>query len=147
MVAPAAYESPWARVQIGVTAAVHAAACSNSGSLLQWARPGIKPASSQKQHQVLNLLNHSGNSSVSNLKYHLHHQFLKVEFSFFSSFTFFNKIMIFLTMLQVKEKFLLNIFDQLTNNRSPFYLKFFLVLLRYCWIFLSYHSLNLKMHF
>ena len=31
----------------------YAKACSNSGSLIQWARPGIKPASSMRLCQVL----------------------------------------------------------------------------------------------
>ena len=42
------------------------AAFSNTGSLTHWARPGIKPASSWRQHHVLNPLSHSGNSTYSN---------------------------------------------------------------------------------
>ena len=37
--------------------------CSNIRSLTHWARPGIKPSSSQRQYQVLNLLHYNGNSS------------------------------------------------------------------------------------
>ena len=40
----------------------YVAAWGNARSLIHWARPGIKPASSQKQRQVLNLLSHRGNS-------------------------------------------------------------------------------------
>ena len=35
----------------------------SAGSLTQWARPGIKPASSPTLHQVLNPRSHDGNSS------------------------------------------------------------------------------------
>ena len=35
---------------------------SHTGSLTHWARPGIKPMSSQRQRQILNLLNHKKNS-------------------------------------------------------------------------------------
>ena len=35
---------------------------SNARSLTHWVRSGIKPAASQRQHQVLNLLSHNGNS-------------------------------------------------------------------------------------
>ena len=35
--------------------------CNNSRSLTHWARPGIKPASSQRQYWVLNLLSHNRN--------------------------------------------------------------------------------------
>ena len=37
-------------------------ACGNAGFLTHWLRPGIKPASSQRQSWVLNLLSHNGNS-------------------------------------------------------------------------------------
>ena len=37
----------------------YTAACSNAGNL---AKPGIRPTSSQRQHRVLNLLSHNGNS-------------------------------------------------------------------------------------
>ena len=40
----------------------YAAACSNTGSLTHWARPGIEPTSSQRLCWVLSLLSHSGNS-------------------------------------------------------------------------------------
>ena len=38
--------------------------CGNAGSLTHWARPGIEPAWSQKQHQGLNLLSHKGNPTT-----------------------------------------------------------------------------------
>ena len=37
-------------------------ACGNTGSLTQWARPGIEPTSSWTLCQVLNLLSYNGNS-------------------------------------------------------------------------------------
>ena len=37
-------------------------AYSNARSLTHWARLGIKPTSPKRQHRVLNLLSHSGNS-------------------------------------------------------------------------------------
>ena len=43
----------------------------NSESLTYWARPGIRPASSQRQRQVLNLLNHNGNSSLCDFLHNL----------------------------------------------------------------------------
>ena len=39
------------------------AACSNAWSLTHWARPGIKPPSSQTLCQVLNPVSHNGNSN------------------------------------------------------------------------------------
>ena len=74
MATPIAYGSSLARGQAGAspaglhqcqvrtTSATYTAACSNSGSLTCWARPGIKPSSSQTLCQVLNLLSHSRNS-------------------------------------------------------------------------------------
>ena len=38
----------------------YAAACSSAGSLTHWMRPGIKPASSQRECWVLNMLSHNG---------------------------------------------------------------------------------------
>ena len=87
MAVPVAYGSYWARVWIGAAAGfklqpwkhqiqaapeTYATAYSNSGSLTHWARPGIEPTSSQRQHQVLNPLSHSGNScTTSSLSIHL----------------------------------------------------------------------------
>ena len=47
--------------QIQVASATYTAACSNSGSLIHWARPAVKPTSSQMLCRVLNLLSHYGN--------------------------------------------------------------------------------------
>ena len=44
---PLAYGSSWARGQICAAAVSYATACSNAGSLSHWARPQIKPVSSQ----------------------------------------------------------------------------------------------------
>ena len=43
---------------------IHTTAYAKDESLTLWARPGIKPASSQTTSQVLNLLSHSGNSQI-----------------------------------------------------------------------------------
>ena len=43
---PAAYGSSQARVWIGATTTTCTTACSNTGSLTHWARPGIEPTSS-----------------------------------------------------------------------------------------------------
>ena len=75
---PAADASSWARGQIGAAAASlqHSQGntrselhlwptpqlVANTRSLIHWARPGIEPASSQGQFEVLNLLSHSRNS-------------------------------------------------------------------------------------
>ena len=63
--APVAYRSSWARGWIRASAAglchSHSDAYGNAGSLTHWARPGIKPASSQRLPQVLNLLSHNTN--------------------------------------------------------------------------------------
>ena len=79
-----AYGSSWAGViselhlrpipqpkkdHIRATSATYTTACSNAGSLTHWARPGVEPASSQRQHQVLNLLSLSGNSFIRNFIY------------------------------------------------------------------------------
>ena len=61
MVAPAAYGSSRARGQTRAAAEASATDCSNTRSLTHWVRPGIEPASSQRQCQVLNLLRHNGN--------------------------------------------------------------------------------------
>ena len=39
--------------EIWATSVTHAAACGNTGSLTHWARPGIKPASSQRRCRVM----------------------------------------------------------------------------------------------
>ena len=39
----------------------------NTWSLTHWARPGIQPTSSQRQHQVFNPLSHNGSSLVESL--------------------------------------------------------------------------------
>ena len=69
---PSAYRSSlargqtWAAWQLWIPAAsvTYGAACSNTRSLTHWARPGIEPASSWRQHGVLNLLSHNGNSTL-----------------------------------------------------------------------------------
>ena len=50
---------------IWATSVTYITACGDTGSLTHWARPGIKPASSQRQCRVLNPLSHSGNSAFS----------------------------------------------------------------------------------
>ena len=50
------------RGRIGTATVTCAAADSNARSLTHWTRPGIKPASSQRQWSGLNPLNHKGNS-------------------------------------------------------------------------------------
>ena len=52
---------PWQHWNLGASV-TYAIACSNTRSLTNWARPGTKPASSQRQHQVRNLLSHNENS-------------------------------------------------------------------------------------
>ena len=49
---------------IQAISATYMAAWGNSGSLIQWARPGIEPASSWILCRVLNLLSHNENSWV-----------------------------------------------------------------------------------
>ena len=39
----------------------HTIVCGNAWSLTDWSRPGIKPTSSEGQHQVPNPLSHNGN--------------------------------------------------------------------------------------
>ena len=56
---------------IWVTSVTYTTAHSNSGSLSHWARPGIKPKSSQTLSQVLNLLSHNGNSHKKSLNWAL----------------------------------------------------------------------------
>ena len=46
--------------QIQAPSANYAAAYGNTGSLTHWVRPGIEPASSQRQHQVLHPLSTMG---------------------------------------------------------------------------------------
>ena len=41
---PVAHRSSWARGWIGAASATYATACSSTGSLIHWARPGIVPA-------------------------------------------------------------------------------------------------------
>ena len=48
--------------RILVASAIDAIACGNAGSLTHWARPGTEPASSCRQHWVLNPLSHNRNS-------------------------------------------------------------------------------------
>ena len=48
--------------QARATSSTYTAACSNTGSLSHWVRPGIKHASSQIICWVLNPLSHKGNS-------------------------------------------------------------------------------------
>ena len=45
---------------IGATSVTHPTVCGNTRSLTHWARPGIKPTSSQRQCQVPNSLSHIG---------------------------------------------------------------------------------------
>ena len=52
---------PWQQ-QIQATSVTYASAFDNARSLTHGVKPGIKPASSQRQCQVLNPLNHNGNS-------------------------------------------------------------------------------------
>ena len=47
--------------QIWATSVIYPAACHNVGSITYWARPGIKPTSSQALSQVLNPLSYNGN--------------------------------------------------------------------------------------
>ena len=49
--------------QSQATSVIYTSACGNNRSLIYWARPGTGPTSSQR-HQVLNPLNHSGNSET-----------------------------------------------------------------------------------
>ena len=46
---PAAYGSSQARGKIWAMAVAYATACGNTGSSTHWARPGMEPASSQRQ--------------------------------------------------------------------------------------------------
>ena len=48
--------------QIRATSVTCTTACSNAESSTHWTRPGIKPASLQRLHQVLNPLSHNRNS-------------------------------------------------------------------------------------
>ena len=48
--------------QMWTTSETYAAAWASPGSLTHWARPGIKPTSSQRQHWALNPLSHSESS-------------------------------------------------------------------------------------
>ena len=54
---------PWQH-WIQDSSVTYTAAWSNAGSLSPWVRLGIKPASSQRQCQVLNLQSHNGNSCI-----------------------------------------------------------------------------------
>ena len=47
--------------QIWTASATHTTACGNTGTLNHWARPGIKPASSQIPYHDLNPLSHNRN--------------------------------------------------------------------------------------
>ena len=50
--------------RIWAASVIYPAACGNAGSSIHWARPGVRPASSWRQHWVLNPLSCSGNSSA-----------------------------------------------------------------------------------
>ena len=71
--APAVPGSSWARGRIRAAASPYATSCGNAGSLTHWARPGIKPTSSQWPSCILNPLSHSGNSFPVSFK--LQHRF------------------------------------------------------------------------
>ena len=75
MAAPVEYRSSPANSRIGAAAEAYStakttgpapvtytAACSNARSLIHWVRPRIKPASLQRQCQVLDQLDHKRNS-------------------------------------------------------------------------------------
>ena len=47
---------------IQALSASYTTACGNTRSLTHWGGPGIKPTSSERQHQVLNLLSYNCNS-------------------------------------------------------------------------------------
>ena len=51
-----------------IRAVTYGTACSNAGPSTHWGRLGLKPTSSQRQHQVLNPLSHSGNSYLTILR-------------------------------------------------------------------------------
>ena len=55
---------PTPQPQIQATSMTYAVACSNTGSLTHWARPGSEPTSSWGQCWVLNLPSHNGNSKI-----------------------------------------------------------------------------------
>ena len=91
------YGSSQARCQIGVAAAAYTLAtsmsdpscicdlhlaCSNTGSLTHWARPGIEPTSSQVQHQLFNPLSHNRNFYLTNFKWNRRNQFLQFSYRF-----------------------------------------------------------------
>ena len=77
-IATPAYESCWSRSQIEGAAEAYTTitqdpshlcySCGNTTSLTHWARPGIKPTSSERQCQVLNPLSHNGNSLSEHFK-------------------------------------------------------------------------------
>ena len=60
--APEAYRSSQARGWIWATSATYATACGNARSLTYWARPRIEPTFWLTLCQVINPLNHNGNS-------------------------------------------------------------------------------------
>ena len=62
-----AYGSSQARSQIKDEAGSYAAAYSNTRSLIHWARPGIEPTSSQRQHGVLSPLIQNKNYLIDTL--------------------------------------------------------------------------------
>ena len=68
--APMAYGSSQARGRIGASAADLCSRFINARSLTHWARPGIKPSSSQILCWVLNSLSHNGNSFCAYVKEH-----------------------------------------------------------------------------
>ena len=64
MATPAAYGSFPAKGRMGV-AGRHSQ--SNAESLAHWAKPGIEPASSQRQHPVLNPISHNRSSNYTSI--------------------------------------------------------------------------------
>ena len=70
------YTTAWLH-QIWATSVTYAAACSNMRSLIHWARPGIKPTSSQTLYQALNLLSHNGNSTIREFNSQVNATFVK----------------------------------------------------------------------
>ena len=80
----------------------YAAACGNAGSLTHWVRPEIQPTSSQRQHWVLNLLSHSGNSSDGYFNWTV--CLLVIHISFFEKFLF-KSLPIFLPTCSLTELF------------------------------------------
>ena len=87
--------------RIQSTSATCAVACSNTGYLTHWARPGITPASSRRQHWVLNPLSLSENFSAHFLFFlfspFFYYYFLHFIpwFTMFCQFLLYNKVIQF----------------------------------------------------